>query len=103
MNASALYGPRWLLAYEANVKGWFRFKGAKDYVAQDRNFRHLKNGPISFYDEAKTILPEEEPARLTRRAAAVEDYLSRIALGYGDDEGGDNENGENDIGPGLTT
>jgi hypothetical protein len=36
------------------------------------------------YEEAKTILPEEESAQLARRAAAVEDYLSRITSGYGD-------------------
>jgi len=99
MNASALYGPRWLLAYEANVKGWFRFKGAIDYVAQDRNFRHLKNGRVSFYEEAKTVLPEEEPARWTRRAAAVEDYLSRIAIGYGDGKGAEDERGEKQLQP----
>jgi hypothetical protein len=81
LNADALYGPRWLLAYEANVKGWFRFRGAKDYVAGDRNFRFLKNAGVSFYDESKTSLPSVETSGV--RAKIVDDYLSRIAFGYG--------------------
>jgi hypothetical protein len=81
MHADALYGPRWLLAYEANVKGWFRFRGAKDYVAQDRNFRFLKNAGVSFYDEANTLLPTTDAAGA--RVKVVDTYLSRIATGYG--------------------
>lgn len=92
MNADALYGPRWLLAYEANVKGWFRFRGAKDYVAQDRNFRFLKTANVSFYDVSKTTLPTYNASGV--RVRVVDAYLSRIATGYGfkveekpDDEG----------------
>jgi hypothetical protein len=78
MHPEALYGPRWLLAYEANVKGWFRFQGAKDYVARDRNFRFLKVAGVSFYDVSKTILPTT-----SARVKVVDAYLSRIAKGYG--------------------
>lgn len=81
MNADALYGPRWLLAYEANVKGWFRFRGAKDYVAQDRNFHFLKSAGVSFYDESKTTLPTHDATGA--RVKVVDTYLSRIATGYG--------------------
>jgi hypothetical protein len=81
MTADGLYGPRWLLAYEANVKGWFQFRGAKDYVANERNFRHLKRAGVSFYDTSKTLLPEE-PSPTRRRTKVIEDYLSRITSGY---------------------
>jgi hypothetical protein len=80
VKADALYGSRWLLAYEANIKAWFRFTGAKDYVAQDRNFRFLKQAGVSFYDESKTILPTDEPEA---RDKVVDDYLSRISFSYG--------------------
>jgi hypothetical protein len=79
LQADALYGPRWLLAYEANIKGWFRFRGAKDYVAADRNFKILKKVGVSFYDETKTILPSEAPVRIK----TANDYLSKITFGYG--------------------
>lgn len=102
MHAEALYGPRWLLAYEANVKGWFRFRGAKDYVAKDRNFRFLKKKGVTFYDESKTNLPTVDSTG--ERGKVVETYLSRIATGYGfkvderadeaDDEFEEEENGE---------
>ena len=90
MDADALYGPRWLLAYEANIKGWFRFRGAADYVALDRNFRYLKKARVSFYDTSKTVLPEyhSEPER---RLSVVDDYLSRIATGYGDESQSEEE------------
>lgn len=85
MTAEALYGPRWLLAYEANVKGWFQFRGANDFVASDRNFRRLKTAKVSFYDASKTSLPE--PASpVGRRSEVVDDYLSRITSDYEDAE-----------------
>ncbi len=94
LNADALFGPRWLLAYEANVKGWFRFRSGKDYVAQDRNFHFLKNANVSFYDESKTMLPTLEPS--TVRVKLVNDYLSRIVSGYGKKTVDEHEEEEND-------
>ena len=97
LTADALYGPQWLLAYEANVKGWFRFRGAKDYVAQDRNFSHLKGGNVSFYDESQTVLPPVEPS--PKRKKVIEGYLSRITSSYGaevETEGDDEEDEADD-------
>lgn len=81
LNADALYGPRWMLAYEANVKKWFRFRGAKDYIVHDRNFRLLKNAGVSFYDKTKTLLPASGP--FEARVKVVNAYLSRVSHGYG--------------------
>src|ERR1017187_20071 len=94
LKAEALYGPRWLLAYEANIKRWFRFRGAKDYVAQDRNFRFLKKAGVSFYDKSKTILPTIQPS--TQRTKVVDDYLSKIAFGYGRKVIDENDEEENE-------
>lgn len=48
MTADELYGENWLLAYEANVKGWL--PTASDHVAQDPNFGWLKSLNVEFYD-----------------------------------------------------
>src|SRR5690606_33159834 len=57
MNAPALSGHQWLLAYEANINGWLQ--GSSDYVAADKNFNHLKANRVRFYDSklSKPIIP----------------------------------------------
>lgn len=44
-----LYGEQWLLAYEANRKGWLT--ASTDYVAADKCFSVLKKEKVYFYDE----------------------------------------------------
>jgi hypothetical protein len=41
-SADALYDEHWLLAYEANVKGWLPSVSGTDHVAADPNFGFLK-------------------------------------------------------------
>jgi hypothetical protein len=86
MDAEALYGSRWLLSYQANMKGWFRFRGSADYVTKDPNFGLLKNAGVSFYDESKTVLPRSESELMEARRAGTDDYLSRIVTRYGENE-----------------
>ena len=52
MNGDALYEKHWLLAYEANVKGWLPNGGGTDYVANDVNFKFLKQNNVVFYDSS---------------------------------------------------
>jgi hypothetical protein len=52
MTPDALYDEYWLLAYEANVKGWLPNSGPNDYVASDPNFGFLKANGVQFYDPA---------------------------------------------------
>lgn len=70
LNGSALYGPRWLLAYEAPRKGWFRFTGQRDYIKADPNFSLLRAAGVSFYDRSKVELPGSPEM--------VDEYVSRI-------------------------
>ncbi len=42
MSAGALYDEHWLLAYEANVKGWLPSVSGTDHIAADPNFRFPK-------------------------------------------------------------
>ncbi len=75
MTADALYDRHWLLAYEANFKGWLPNFGKADYVAKDVNFGFLKRNRVSFYNTrlaapprvAKVPLPTlpSAPLRLT--------------------------------------
>lgn len=85
LDAKALYGSRWLLAYEANVKGWFQFRGNKDYVSLDPNFKILKQAKVSFYDETRTVVSKPKTqARWEDDGDEIDDYLSRISGDYGD-------------------
>jgi hypothetical protein len=51
MSTKDLYGEQWLLAYEANVKGWLPSLNRRDHVNQDTCFAFLKSHGVYFYDE----------------------------------------------------
>ena len=56
----SLYGPMWLLTYEADVQNWLR-PGGGSVVANDPNFGPMLNHGVSFFDVAvraptKTLL-----------------------------------------------
>lgn len=53
MTGDALYDENWLLAYEANIKGWLPTVGGGDHVAADANFGFLKASGVSFYDRTR--------------------------------------------------
>jgi len=55
MNRASLYEEQWLLAYEANVKGWLPSLGGHDHVSADPNFGFLKAEGVSFYDVTKAV------------------------------------------------
>ena len=48
MTAQDLRSEMWLLAYEANIKGWLPFRA--DFVAADPFFRYLKQNKVAFYN-----------------------------------------------------
>lgn len=55
MTTQALYDESWLLAYEANVKGWLPSQGGGDHVAADPSFAFLKATSVSFYDPTAAV------------------------------------------------
>jgi hypothetical protein len=87
MTPDDLYESRWLLAYEANLKGWLPSAGASDHVAADKNFGLLKGASVSFYDVAQTIVPTPVDA------ASASTFLSRIVPDYteSDDDEADSD------------
>jgi hypothetical protein len=52
MKQAELTSENWLLAYEANVKGWLPSLSGSDFVGSDPTFGPLKAGGVSFYDIA---------------------------------------------------
>jgi hypothetical protein len=64
MTADALYDEFWLLAYEANCKGWLPNVGGVDHVAADPNFRFLKANNVHFYDTTRAAAVQHAPIPL---------------------------------------
>lgn len=50
MTSEQLWKENWLLAYEANVKGWLPSAGRADHVLADPCFGFLKKNRVSFYN-----------------------------------------------------
>jgi hypothetical protein len=57
LTSGELYDSRWMLAYEAAVRGWLAPADGKDFIGADANFSKLKGAGVSFYDVTKTALP----------------------------------------------
>jgi hypothetical protein len=51
MTTEELFDEHWLLAFEANIKGWLPSEGGGDHVDHDECFSALKNNGVSFYDD----------------------------------------------------
>jgi hypothetical protein len=57
LTSDELYDSRWMLAYEAAVRGWLVAPSGKDFVGDDVNFSKLKAAGVNFYDATKIALP----------------------------------------------
>lgn len=55
MKEAELFGDHWLVAYEANVKGWLPNPGGKDFVGANRYFGPMKAAGVSFYNANATL------------------------------------------------
>jgi hypothetical protein len=47
----SLLNENWLLAYEANFKGWLASKTGVDFVGVNATYKHLKSNGVYFYEE----------------------------------------------------
>lgn len=50
MSGESLYSQHWLLAYEANIKGWLTPLNGNDYIGADSFFTILRAHDVSFYN-----------------------------------------------------
>lgn len=64
MTADSLYDEHWLLAYEANFKGWLPNVGGTDHVAANPNFQFLKSQNVYFYDQSRATAAAAAPIPL---------------------------------------
>ena len=55
MTSDDLYGDRWLLAYEALVKGWLPSQDGTDYISSEPRFKALRDGGVQFFDEERIV------------------------------------------------
>lgn len=83
LKPAELYDSRWMLAYEAAVRGWLAPTDGKDFVGNDVNFSKLKAAGVRFYDETKTALPPLSPPTIRNLMEDAQHLLS----GEGDWEG----------------
>jgi hypothetical protein len=68
MTPEDLFGKQWLLAYEANVKGWLPPAGPTDHVNAEPAFARLKAGGVSFYEPAAVPIPRQALAEEAEHA-----------------------------------
>jgi hypothetical protein len=54
MTKEELSTENWILAYEANVKGWLSSRDGDDYIANNKFFAALRDNGVEFYDVSKT-------------------------------------------------
>ena len=84
MNSQALYEENWLLAYEANVKGWLPSIGSQDHVADDQLFDFLKQNSVRIYNAHLSSI--YKPSGVSVISGAPSEGLSdtiQFDLGYG--------------------
>jgi hypothetical protein len=74
MHEGELVEGQWLLAYEANVKGWLPNLGGLDFVSTSKHFGPMKAAGVSFYDETTTLPVTVKPAILKDYGSAEDDF-----------------------------
>jgi hypothetical protein len=102
MRSDELFGPFWLLSYEASIKGWLSSKGSGDHLAAVSQFDYLRSKHVSFYDALSTL-----PVRLVkaRFAATLSEHVSEADFELakeGSEETDNSEDYEVDWVPGLS-
>ena len=85
LTPEALRGRTWLLAYEADLKGWIAASRPK-FVENDKYFCELKSRGVSFYDEGKNV---ERIDRTMRREIRWARAWDERVLKWGASPGGD--------------
>ena len=85
MTQDGLYDEHWLLAYEANLKGWLPNAGPGDHVAADTNFSFLKANGVHFYEPNLATPPAAAPVPLptlpTLSIAGARAFLNPASAG----------------------
>jgi hypothetical protein len=84
LTSDELYDSRWMLAYEAAVRGWLASPTGADFVGNDANFSKLRTASVNFYDVTQTALPPLPPPKT--KSTPSEDY-DLLGVDVGEVEG----------------
>jgi len=87
MNEAELVEGQWLLAYEANVKGWLPNLGGIDFVAASKHFGPMKAAGVSFYDEAAALPVTVKPVVAKDYGSTDDDFDLELDYLLGDVSG----------------
>jgi hypothetical protein len=63
LTSEELYDSRWMLSYEAAVRGWLVPLDGKDFISADVNFSKIKGAGVRFYETSKISLPALPPPK----------------------------------------
>lgn len=83
MSRDSLENSNWLVAYEADLKGWMPHSTFPSHVDAHPWFRVLKHQGISFYDEARTVPSFEASSRLQITRLRRRSSFARALFGAG--------------------
>lgn len=90
MDTENLYSEHWLLAYEANIKGWLPSVTSRDHVMADSRFGFLKSNGVEFYELARAT--QLVPTGISPSLGVVP-FFVLPGEGYGDDPAPDGLDG----------
>jgi len=65
MSGEELRGEKWLLAYEASVRGWLPSLDGVDHVGSDRFFDKLRRNDVRFYDSSAMTISADSPQAMS--------------------------------------
>ena len=92
MTSASLWDENWLLAYEADLKGWLPSAEGTNHVDASPWFRVLKERNVQFYDRKKNVerfsVSRErnfEQFRMRRSTSQIFAFFANIHGRYGDD------------------
>ena len=84
MHSQALYEENWLVAYEANVKGWLPSIGSQDHVGSDGKFAFLKQHGVHFYNAYLSSIYKPSGVRVIDGASSEgQSATGQYEVGYG--------------------
>lgn len=83
MTTNSLEDENWLLAYEADLKGWIPGSTQPSHVDAHPWFRVLKDRGISFYDKSRTVPTFRDSSRLQLTRLLRRSSFARTLFGTG--------------------
>jgi hypothetical protein len=91
-----LWGPQWLLSYEAFVKGWLKSPNGKDHFLGNESFEWLRDIGVEFYDRSKILTVQPGQPADDSMLSLLLSLKKSVALSIGQYEEDEENLGETD-------